>query len=246
MLIIAIPKSASSSLVTTLGDAHRLPVETARIRDDILQRRPVVSGFVQIARFHRRDPVDIDARVASAVSGSDAFAKFHFPPTPNNQAQLAATKKVVLLRDASSIVAAYRRGEETGAYRTRNLDFCFCLTEAGWLARARRVGFLDELERFADGWRAHAGEKLVIEYRDLVADPAGTLARVEDYWGLPRSGRTELRREKFSRNAAAPRRSAAGILIARRTLMLRRLGRDVGRALFGSETPLVVRLERRH
>jgi hypothetical protein len=39
MLIIAMPKSAITTLVATLGEAHGLPVESQRIRDEVVLRR---------------------------------------------------------------------------------------------------------------------------------------------------------------------------------------------------------------
>ena len=36
MLIVAIPKSASTALAMTLGEAHSLPIESQRIRDEVL------------------------------------------------------------------------------------------------------------------------------------------------------------------------------------------------------------------
>ncbi len=219
MLIVAIPKSASTALIATLSEAHGLPVETRRIRDDVLLRRPIAPGYWHIAQFHRRDFVELDERVARTMAARDLFVKLHFPPTPRNQAVLRDVPKLILLRDAEEIVSAYRRGEETGSWPAKSYEFAYCFSEASWQRRARETGLLAELQRFAEGWRAHAGDKLVLESAELLAQPAQALARVEDYFGLTRSGVGALREERFSR--AHARRSLPRMLWRRRMLVVR-------------------------
>jgi hypothetical protein len=231
MLIIAMPKSASTTLVATLGESHGLPVASQQLRDEILLRRRIAPGYWHAAQFHRRDFVEIDDRIASLIAGPDLLAKFHFPPTPTNQAVLREVKKVILLRDPTEVVSAYRRGEETGSWPTKSYEFAFCFSEDGWQRRARETGLIDELRRFAEGWREHDGEKLVIESAELVADPRGALARVEAYFGLPISGSVELRQERFSR-AIAPR-SRPRLLWGRRRLILRRAIAGANRLVAG-------------
>lgn len=234
MLIIAIPKSASTALVSTLSAAHALPIRTKEIRDDVLLRRPIAAGYWHAAQFHRRDFVEVDEPSATVMAARDLLAKFHFPPTPRNQAVLRRIPKVVLLRDAEEIVSAYRRGEETGAWPTKSYEFAFCLTERGWQEHARKTGLTQELRAFADGWRSHDGDKLVIEAAELVAQPARTLARVEEYLGLARSELRELRRERSSRESDGSRRSLARMLWRRRGLVARRLLADTNRLISGN------------
>lgn len=234
MLIVALPKSASTALVATLSEQHRLPIETGRIRERLVAQRPLARGFAQIERFHRRELIELDDEVVRAVAAPGLLAKFHFPPTRNNQARLAGVPKLVLLREPEEVVAAYRRGDETRAFPLKSPEFCYCLTERGWQARARETGLLDQLRAFADGWRAHRGDMLLIEYRDLARDALGAIARAEKYLGLPQSGADSLREEKFSRaSAAAPRRSALAVLAARRGLILRRSVGDLDRLVNG-------------
>jgi hypothetical protein len=243
MLIVAIPKSASTALAVTLSEAHGIPIESDRIRDESLLGASRAAGYWQMGQFHRRDLVEIDERISRIVAGRDLFAKFHFPPTPGNQAALHDVKKVVLLRDGEQIVSAYRRGEESGAWRAKNYEFAFCLTEEGWQRRARETGLLAELRAFADGWRAHGGDKLVLEFDELFADPAAALARIEDYLGLPSSRVSALRPERFSRTGAE--RSVAQILLHRRKPIARRLLAAANRLVAGNADWANARFDRR-
>ncbi len=233
MLIIAIPKSASTSLNETISELHGLPNAPARVRSEVVARCPVAPGYAQLAKFHRREVVEIDAAVVEAVCSPHSLAKYHFPPTPNNQARLQGARKLILLRDAEQIISAYRRGDATGAFRLKSHEFCYCLSEQSWHARAEKLGLQGELRAFAAGWRAHDGDKLVIESAELTADPAAVLARVEAYFGLPLSGGGALRREKYSRAPDLPQRSALAILFSRRLLLVKRLASDLRKLATG-------------
>ena len=234
MLIVAIPKSASTSLIQTLGELHHLPNVNVSVRSGLVARCPVAPEYAQLAKFHPREVVEVDARVVEAVRSPDSIAKFHFPPTPNNQARLRDVRKLILLRDAVEIVAAYRRGDATGAFRLKSHEFCYCLSEEGWSERARKLGLIDELRAFAAGWRAHDGDKLVVEASELVARPAAVLARVERYFELPLSGADTLRQEKYSRAPSLPQRSAAQIVLARWPLILKRIASDLRKLAVGA------------
>jgi hypothetical protein len=233
VLIVAIPKSASTALVATLSEAHSIPIRTREIRDDVLLRRPIAPGYWHAAQFHRRDFVEVDERVAAALAAPGMLAKFHLPPTPRNQALLRRIPKIVLLRDAEEVVSAYHRGERTGAWPAKSYEFAFCFSEPGWRAHARRTGLTSELRDFADGWRAHDGDKLVLEASELVADPARALARVENYLGLRSAGPLALRHERYSRHSTRelglPR-----MLWRRRGLFAKRLLAEASRLVTGS------------
>jgi hypothetical protein len=233
MLIVAIPKSASTALVATLREAHGLPIETRRIRDDVLLRRPIAPGYWHAAQFHRRDFVEIDERVAEVMAARDLLAKFHLPPTARNQRVLRLIPKVILLRSPEEIISAYRRGELTGVWPTKSYEFAFCLSERSWQRRAKETGVTDELRAFSEGWRSHDGDKLVLESAELVADPAGALARVEAYFRLAPSGLGALRQERFSRSEA--KRSVPRVLWRRRLLIARRALVAANRLVAGNE-----------
>ena len=221
MLIIAVPKSASSALIATLERIHGLPNETAQVRRGPIRRCALAHEYRQLERFHRHEVAELSEEVVAAVTRKTSLAKLHFPPTRNNQALLASSPKVILLRDPEEVVHAYQRGDETGEFKLRHPRFCFCFSQAAWMHRARELGVLDELRRFVDGWRAHAGDKLLVESRELIERPAEALARIEDYLGLTHSGAPELARVRFTRGRAA-RRSIPRVLWSRRKLIAQR------------------------
>lgn len=236
MLIVAVPKSASSSLTSTLCSQHGLRYESDRIRRGPLRRCPVADEYRELERFHRREVAEIDDAVVEAVSNPRVLAKLHFPPTKNNQRRLARVPKVILLRDPVEVIRAYRRGNEAGVFNLHHPSFCFCITEEDWMERARETGVLEQLERFVAGWRAHDGDKLLIESDDLIREPARALERIETYLGLPPSGAQQIARTRYTREDAA-RPSVPAILFARRKIILERLARDLGGLLVPSLRP---------
>lgn len=103
MLIIAIPKSASTSLMSTLGTIHGVPGRQVFFPD-----APLAEGFDVLGRYHS-GVREINTTLAARFAGESAVFKQHLPPTPNNVAQLRNRKKVILLREPDAIVAAFRR-----------------------------------------------------------------------------------------------------------------------------------------
>lgn len=226
MLIIAVPKSASSALIATLGAAHGLPNGTERVRRGEIRKCSIADGFRELERFHRHEVAEVSDAVAAAVATRGELVKLHFPPTANNQAKLASTPKVILLREPEEVIRAYQRGDETGAFKLRHPRFCFCLSERAWMQRAIETGVLDELRAFVVGWKAHEGDKLVVESRELTRDPKNAIARIEAYFGLPPSGQSELSQVRFTRGATR-RRTTPHILFARRRIIGQRISQEL-------------------
>lgn len=196
MLILAIPKSASTALLETLGQLHGCHAVQTNFFD-----LPVHRDYSVLARFHH-DQHELTGELVETLVARDRFHKNHIVPTPNNQALLAEHRKVILLREPRDVVLAYRR-----AIRALDADlpelttvFADCETESDWLERAGQIGLLSSLEKFCDGWLEHSGSKLVIWYEELIAEPTKTVNRVEDYLGLPTSDKVDLVRARYTRS----------------------------------------------
>mgnify|MGYP006435407741 CR=1 FL=1 len=203
MLIIAIPKSASSSLVSTLCSHHSLDNAAEALRRKYARHLPVPDAYKHMAKIHYEFR-ELNRAWAEEAAAAGVISKFHIPPTQNNCDLLRDIKKVILLRAPENIIDAYHRGDATGVFPVRSPDFCFSFSKQGWHARAQKHGVLDELHNFEQGWRAHDGDKLVIDYDALVNEPQATLNRVESYFGLPETSIAELSRQRYTRQSAAP------------------------------------------
>ena len=175
MLVIAIPKSASTSLQMTLGNSLGLPAH----QEFLGYLRPVKEfGFLG---KHHSDCRDIPPEYVARWRGTDAFFKQHVPPTCQNLTAFNDCKKVVLLRPAEDIVLAYRRAAVKNIGRSL---FGGLLPEDVWIQRAKNCGLYRELEAFNNVWRNVSSDKLVIEFEELVGDPGETVAKIAEYFGL--------------------------------------------------------------
>lgn len=179
----------------TLGRLQGIPAKQTFYPQQLW---PARNSFGSMARFHS-DIREITAEQASEFKDSARIFKQHTPPTENNLAQLGDTKIVLLTREPSEIVLAYRRWEATGDSPQR-IEFKGLETEEQWLNRARDLGLLDELERFRATWSA-LPNVLAVDFRDLIKNPDETIDRIEDHFGLARSARpVELDRERYTRS----------------------------------------------
>ena len=181
MLIVGIPKSASTSLMMTLGELHHLPA-----RQVFFPHRPLPQGVRALWRHHS-DVREIDADIAGQFADPKRIFKQHLPPTPNNLVLLRDQPKVILLRRPDEIIRAYRRA------RRRFLSlampgFPFWGSEQDWLDRAKENGLYADLEDFVAGWSRRAGDNLLIVWHDeLIHEPERVVNEIERFWGLPQT-----------------------------------------------------------
>ena len=197
MLIIAIPKSASTALMSTLSAIHGVPGRQIFFRD-----APSPEGFNVLRRYHS-DTREINADLAKQFADGAEVFKQHLPPTPNNVALLHNCSKVIVLREPHAIIAAYRRA------RRRFLSvsmpgFDILADEQAWQRTARENGLCADLEQFIAGWSdASVANKLVIWYHELMADPTATINAIEQFWGLrPTPGPIQIARQRYSGRGA--------------------------------------------
>lgn len=194
MLIIALPKSASTSLLRTLSALSGRPGKQHFFPE---QKWPAAHEFDAMARFHS-DVREITAAQAELFTSSTSWAKQHLVPTANNESRIGPARFVLLTREPAEIVLAYRRWEATGDSPPR-IEFKGLESEAQWLERAHDIGLIAEFERFATRWREHGGG-LEVTYRELLDSTDEVFDRIEDWFGLERNGRpVELARERFTR-----------------------------------------------
>ena len=201
MLIIAIPKSCSTSLMETLGRLHDLPAEQINLLP--IEKPPL---YRLLSEIHY-DQADLTTDLVEAFMSRGRLYKQHVLPTSNNLRLLHGLRKVVLLRQPKDVVASYRRAVMAGMVldpnkgpgRVRQLMGGH-RTEGDWLERSREIGLLDELTRFFDGWAKNDDDQLVVHYDDLLRSPGAIVNQIEDYFELQRSHDVSLSKKRYSRS----------------------------------------------
>jgi hypothetical protein len=192
MLIVAIPKSASTSLMATLGKVYQRPAI-----QDFFGDQAIPEGYPVLCRYHADTRLITDEQVRR-WRGTDAFYKQHIIPVEPNREKLRSTRIVLLLRDPEEIILAYRRAELAEIHPKR-AEFAGCSTERAWLDQAGRCGLLQELRDWTRAWLDDPGEKLVIRHHELTVDTNKVFDAIIDFWELPRiRGTVELARERYS------------------------------------------------
>ena len=195
MLIIAIPKSASTSVMETLGKLHKLPYRQLSLKELEL---PKETRLIQ--RFHS-DIRELQSSQVKCFDSSGSIYKQHIPPTKNNIALLKSVKKVVLLRDPCEIINAYFRAEKKKLHRPLS-GFKSSMSLSEWQSQASQNGLLEDLIWFNKKWREEAANNdentLIISYADLVSNPLNTINIVEGFYEVKKSRNVKLSKRRYS------------------------------------------------
>lgn len=195
MLLVAMPKSASTSLMTTLGRLHDVPAVQIEFRE--LDRPSEIRHMHE----HHPDIVELDSAGTERLLAPDRIYKQHIPPTPTNLKRLAGRRIVVLLRDPDEVIDAYLRAFKTFAMKPVDVERAIRIDD--WRAHANRVGLSDDVRFFHRGWQALADDEdvLIVDFRALTEKPKWVLNEVERHLGLPETSHdVELSRQRYTRS----------------------------------------------
>lgn len=194
MLIVAIPKSASTALQATLSRLH----DIESYQEGIHGKRP--EQFKVLHEYHS-DCRELKSGIKEKWNRNDVFFKQHIPPTTNNKKILLNLPKVILLRNPEQIVLSYKRGMEKGIHEMRK-EFIDCSTKNDWISRAEEIGLTEDLQNFFNGWECiNDTNSLIVYYKELIKQPTKTINKVSKFFDL-KSDFTNvmLERARYSRD----------------------------------------------
>jgi len=191
MLVIAIPKSASTSLLVTLESCCRKPGGQTFFPDASIPKETSV-----IHKYHS-DIRECTSKQAQHFSSGTHIFKQHIPPTSNNLSLLRSQKKVILLRKPQGVIGGYFRARFMHNPRK---EFEGLTTLSDWLDRAKEIGLTNDLEWFYNTWSVEQDNSLIINYRSVVEEPLYTVNKIQDFFGLKRSASCTLAKMRYSRN----------------------------------------------
>ena len=196
MLIVSIPKSASTSLMDTFGKLHALPTRQLELEGHVTPK-----DYQSMSYIHP-DTKLLSTEDVAYFSQPDFLYKQHIVPTDENIRKLKALKKVVLLRNPYDIILAYRRGTLKGIHG-KKMDFDKSESEGEWLEKAEKSGLLLELKHFERAWRDAVDEHtLLIEYQDLMKETHKIINRIERFWNLPVTSKpVKLSKKRYSHHS---------------------------------------------
>lgn len=176
MLIVAIPKSASTSLLATLKELHEKDGEQI-----FFPERPVPKEINILHQFHSDIRMITDEQV-KIFSDPNRFYKQHIFPSERNKRKLESLRKVILLREPEEIIYSYYRSKQK--YLSDGYPgMSACRSPEEWLEHSKEIGLFQDLRFFYHGWEEE-DQDLIIHYSDLVANPKELINRIERFWGL--------------------------------------------------------------
>lgn len=188
MLIVAQPKSASTSLLVALGEATGLE---ARQEFGLARQHERSSEFTAM---RNTDMVEASPGLIRRWTAPDLWRKQHVPPTENNFRLLRSATLLLTLRSPMGTLDALRR---LPGYDCKNSE-------------ELQLRVLQELKIFNSRWRRQAeawGDLvLVYEFEQIVERPSEVVNRALEHFGRAErvSEDFELPRCRYTGGGAVP------------------------------------------
>ncbi|WP_457559306.1 sulfotransferase domain-containing protein [Candidatus Harpocratesius sp.] len=182
MLLIAIPKSASTSLMSTLGRLHNIPAKQIYFPD-----APVPKETKFLHKLHG-DIRQIDDETVKKFQNAHIIFKQHIFPSPNNIQKLKNIKKVILLRKPKAIIESYFRTQKTRLMSNIASIYEY-EDQKSFEDYILKKGILEDLSIFYNQWSSCSENSLIIHYQDLILSPNKVINQIEEFWSLPITNR---------------------------------------------------------
>jgi len=194
MLLVAIPKSASTSLLYTLLKYYHLDGEQSAE----FKQNQSPENCQALHNYHS----DVRELVASDVTQFESqkhLFKQHIYPSAGNLTALKGLKKVVLLRNPDDIIQAYKRGVQSNVHKEMK-GFEGINSDEEWSERAKQIGLVNDLKFFYSEWsNTQDPNTLIVHYEDLMTNPTEEFKKIESFWGLnPCSEQITLVKARYS------------------------------------------------
>jgi hypothetical protein len=196
MLIIAIPKSASTSLLYTMRDSLNFPAKQKFDHKKKSSLYPVLTSLHSDVGEYSR--IDVDE-----FTHPYKIFKQHIPPTKNNIDLLKKQKKVILLRDVDEIILAYKRGAKAEVHNLLK-GFEKSWSDKKWLSMSKENSLYYELNNFSNKWKEEEGSyTLIIYYKDLIDDPTLVINKILEFVDYPKQiNSLNLAKARYSKVSA--------------------------------------------
>lgn len=194
MLLITMPKTSSTTLMTTLSKLHSLEHDMHFTWQG--KSSPLYKEYSRQHSFCW----DLDEGSAHKLilMAQSKVIKSHILPTDQNVRLLSTTKKVFLRKNPRKIIESYFRGHFTGVYPIKISEFKKYKTLEGWLQYAEESGLLAELSRFYHGWKG-GPNCLICDTAHLLENPKKTINTIESFYQLENSQNVVLDHQKYTR-----------------------------------------------
>lgn len=194
MLIIAIPKSAGTSLTETLCRNHN-----KKHKGGLTHYKEKEEG--NIVELRHGSMKDVEKEDVEKFKDNDIIYHEHIFPTKNNIKNLENQKKVILLREPEEILHSWWRAEQSGTHQKHPM-LKDCKTKEDYIRKAEKLGALKILQDFKNGWEKAKNKKdLIIYYEDIKNSPKEVINKIEKHFGLHESKNPELLKMRYNKGS---------------------------------------------
>ena len=143
MLVVSIPKSASTFLLKTLSTLHHKKGYQNNYNNNVFP-----DSYQLLGKYHI-DLMEYDLSDMAIFHDTTKIYKLHIPPIDNSLELLRDKMKVILLEEPQEIVMAYYLANKW-LLNERREEFKNAHTSEEWVWNAKEIGLLQELKNFFD------------------------------------------------------------------------------------------------
>lgn len=191
MLIVAQPKSASTSLLYSIAKAAGIKAVNGKSKS---KNDELCIGFEELQKYHTTTHKRTEKLLTYYCQKKDLIYKDHILPTEEHLKYLNKKRFIVLLRKPEDTIDNYKRIIEN--YKNNKL----LAKDAKELKLELLINidfdkFCDDIRLFNKIWSEYHGG-LHIDYDTLIMCPRNTLLKCMNYFQLPIIGKIELVKAK--------------------------------------------------
>ncbi|MAW40598.1 MAG: hypothetical protein CMF27_06730 [Kiritimatiellaceae bacterium] len=203
MLIVAIPKSASSSLEHSIAKICKI-----KHHQTLFHTQPIPENCNKLHLYHS-DVRTITNEQVDQFSSQKCIYKQHIFPSAENLHLLKKQPKIILLRPPEEIICSYYRAEKQHIHKQRE-EFKGFKSPEEWIEQAKKIGLLSDLNFFYEQWSAESKKypqtHFLIHYSELISQSEKTLEATINFLGLPyKTKKMELLKKRYACNSIIKR-----------------------------------------
>ena len=194
MLIIAIPKSCSTSLASTFADINHLSF----LQTFHKQNNNNKCKSNNLYRIHS-DMIEYKESEINKFVNSNVVYKQHIFPSENNLNLIKKTKCVILLRKPEHVINSYRRAYAfDGNHAMNKFQLKKSDTYDTYLATFMKFGLYEDLVNFNKRYEEiQSCNHLIIYKDDIINDTDITLNKINDFFGFQKTSNIKLLKKRY-------------------------------------------------
>lgn len=194
MLIIAIPKSCSTSLASTFANINNLLFQQTSHKQNNTNRCKSNNLF----RIHS-DMIEYEESEINKFVNSNIVYKQHIFPSENNLNLIKKTKCVILLRKPEDVINSYRRKYAfDGSHVMNKFGLKQSDTYKRYLETFIKFGLYQDLVNFNQRYEEiQSCNHLIIYKDDIINDTDTTINKINEFFGFPKKTNINLQKKRY-------------------------------------------------